>query len=136
YITANNTVFEFPMGAGPWGPAAQVSLNTPPGATIFSSAMLDWQNGDLYVASYNVLYRLPYPIAASDFAMGAQLYGIAPGLNDAPRSSPLIWNSSVYIGDAAGYAEKYDCLQRGSAPQFAAVTQKYGSTVDTTPVID
>src|SRR5262249_48957006 len=41
YIPANGVVFEFPMGAGAWQPSGSQSLNTPGGAIVYSSPMVD-----------------------------------------------------------------------------------------------
>src|SRR5262249_40693836 len=135
YIAANGVVFEFPLGAGTWAPITQASLNTAAGAAVASSPMLDRASGNLYVGYYSTLYRLPYPLVAGSFALGPPLCG-AGSVGMSPLGSPLVYNGSVYTGDGAGRAEKFECLARGSAPQLSAVTAQYGSSVDTTPVVD
>src|SRR5262249_29768971 len=100
YIAANGRVFAFAVGPGAWGPTAQSSLNTPAGAAGASSPMLDRASGNLYVGYYSTLYRLPYPLVAGSFAMGAPLFG-AGSVGMSPLGSPLVYNGSVYTGDGA-----------------------------------
>jgi hypothetical protein len=104
-----------------------------PAGTNWSSPVVDGA-GTLYAGFSNSVFRAAYPLSGSALT-GALLYGRGTA-SAAPLSSPTIYNGAVYVGDPAGMAERYSCLTRASAPALDSVTVAYGSTVDSTPVVD
>src|SRR5262249_50795234 len=98
YLLVNGTGFEFPTGAGGWSPIAQASLFTPAGTRALASPTLDYMTGHLYAGYYNALFRVPYPLGGGP-AVGTLLLGTTVGRVDFPRSSPLVYQSKVYLGE-------------------------------------
>jgi hypothetical protein len=135
YINVAGTVFEFPVGAGTWQPSATQSLDTPGGSAQWSSLGLDVDNLVLYSAYYNTLFKLPYPLGGGAFPLGRIMAGAGADASF-PRSGPLPWSGSVYLGSGAGAAEQYGCLAANNSPDLLGLTIKYGATVDTDPLID
>ena len=132
FFAGNGSLFQFPLGAGPWTPTGTLSLNMP-AAQNSSPPAVDGA-GTLYVGYYNALFRAPYPFTSAP-PVGATLYGKGSPTTS-PKSGPTIFNGSLYIGDATGMAELFSCPGRVSAPAFSATTTVYGSTVDSTPLVD
>jgi len=103
-------------------------------ALFYSSPFVDFASGYVYVAFNNALWRASYdgagitsPFVAAAHALG----GNGPNLSY-PKSSPLAFDGHVWIGDGGGFVNRF------SADTFAFenVTQQYGVSVDTTPLVD
>jgi hypothetical protein len=140
YVAANDTVFEFPhdtTGNTTFAPNATKLLNTGGGVILYSSTFLDYTNGFLYVGYGNKLFKVQYPFSGTTTA---NVYGTALAQSGAdatyPRSSPLFYDAIVYIGDGAGRTEQYGCSTVGLDPSMKAQTAKYGTAVDSTPLLD
>jgi hypothetical protein len=134
YVAAGGQVIELPL-TGTWAPSGSINLGITSSAPVYSYPGLDESSNQLYVAYGNTLFQMPFPFPILTWN-SVFLFG---GGADAswPRSSPVPFNGRVYLGDGAGYAEQYGCLAAmGTPPGLMAVTQRYGISVDTTPLID
>ncbi|HEY2746329.1 MAG TPA: PQQ-binding-like beta-propeller repeat protein [Polyangia bacterium] len=105
-------------------------------AIFYSSPFADVAGGYVYIAFNNRLWRAPYdgtksnPITA--FQQASHALGGVNNEQGYPKSSPMVFNGHVWVGDGAGYVNRFS----SSDFSFEAVTPQYGATIDTTPLID
>jgi outer membrane protein assembly factor BamB len=106
-------------------------------ATFYSSPFVDVAGGFVYIAFNNKLWRAPYdgtqtnPILFPGFTASTHALGAGPSLGY-PKSSPMVFDGHVWLGDGGGFVNRFS----SSTFAFEAVTPRYGSTIDTTPLID
>jgi hypothetical protein len=140
YAAANDAVFEFSTTANPWGQTASSpkSLGTGGGFTLFSSPSIDYSNPFIYVGYFNTMFKISYPFSGGPTSgvYSAQQPSFTAGQNSYPHGGPLPFNGVVYVGDSGGRAEQYACPTGAQAPALRAQTASFGTSVETTPLLD
>jgi outer membrane protein assembly factor BamB len=105
----------------------------PTSAIFYSSPVIDAAGGYVYASFNNKLWRAPYTAAngiTDDFS-GKSLKG-SNANQGYPKSGPMVFNGHVWVGDGGGYVNRFSSIDFSSE----AVTPRYGTTIDTTPVVD
>jgi hypothetical protein len=133
-IAVNGRLHQVDLSCTDMACNATAATYTDTRARVWSSPSLDWQNGRIYVAHDNKLFKRAWPLSiAGTFA------SVATGGTNAdpsyPRSTPMLWSNQLFVGDGGGYMNRFEATAGGElgAP---SVSDYQGSTVDTTPVID
>lgn len=103
-------------------------------AIYHSTPFIDVTGGFVYASFNNKLWRARWSgtqITTPFVASATPLKGVNKDLGY-PKSTPMVFNGHIWIGDGGGYVNRY------SSSNFALenVTPRYGVTIDTTPVID
>ena len=105
-------------------------------AVFYSSPFVDIAGGYVYAAFNNKLWRASYDGTVTNPITGAFVgasRALASNSNlGYPKSSPMVFNGHVWVGDGGGYVNRFN----SSDFSFEAVTPRYGTTIDTTPLID
>ena len=130
---ANQRMFELsPLGAIT---ATLPFLTGHPGA-VWSSPSVDLDSTPpfAYVGFDNQLFKIAYPITAGSTILSQPTVGTGDVTH--PRSSPTLFNGNLFIGDGGGFMDRF--VLDGSTTVFAApaASPQYGSSIDTTCVID
>jgi hypothetical protein len=140
FSAANGTVWQFLHDArtttfSSWSSPVPRTLPGQSQTNVWSSPMLDSDNGYLYLGHNSTLYKLVYPQTTNSIQYNGALQG---PVSDAtyPHGMPLVWGGSVFIGDGAGRAERFGCNAAAAAPGFKSYTADYGTEVSTPIVLD
>jgi hypothetical protein len=135
YAVANDYMFELNGGTGAWAQtaASPIKLGTGGSGPMLSPPVTDTANGYIYTALNNKLVKLAYP-----FAGGASLTALAFGSGSTqPSSSTLAYDNSVYVGDATGHPEAFDCANVSGADALVGSTPSaYGTSITTGLLVD
>ncbi len=142
YVVANDYVFELNGNGGNWAQTAsspkhlQSGVNGTTNGPMSSSAVLDYTNKYLYAALNSRLFKIAYPFTGSATA-GVYTAALAEGTGTAnPIADPLPYNSVTYVGDIAGYTERFDCTTSPGANAVDGVTANVGSSISASGVLD
>jgi hypothetical protein len=140
YAVANDYVFELPGGGGNWAQtgASPKHLNSGGTGPMTSSPVIDaTPNGFIYTAFNSKLFKLTYPFAGSS-TTGIYSSSLSNGTGSAnPSTDPFPYNDYMYVGDNAGYAERFDCATQTGTPLVdGQTTVPFGTSITTLGVLD
>ena len=133
YAAVNGTIYEYALNPTVWAHQNAATLLAGGGFATYSAPILDRTNGYIYTGYNNELYKVSYPFPGTVTSVA-----LAGSGSDGtyPHGSPLAYSGSVFVGNGAGYVERYGCLAQATAPQLTGRTSSYGTEIDSTPVID
>jgi hypothetical protein len=144
YAVANDYAFEL-NATGSWAQTSGSPKHLSSGGTgpMQSSPVLDFTNGFVYAAFNNKVFKITYPFAGSS---SSGFYGTSMAHSNGGSTdvvdSPLPYNGVVYIGDSAGYTERFDCTTQAGTAALDGVTfnstsgTAYGNLVNTSEILD
>lgn len=107
-----------------------------------SNAFVDLEDRNVFVGHEGRLWRVPYnangslPNSGTNRAVRVNVGGV----NDDPRSSPLVFSPAgtkyVYIGDAGGYLNRFDARSLGNRVTYPAGSTPIAGPIDGSISID
>jgi hypothetical protein len=145
YAVADDYVFQLSGVGTNWtGPSSSPKhlssgVNGTTNGPMESGPVLDPTNNFVYVAFNSKLFKITYPFTGTN-SSGVYSTPLANGSGDQnPLTDVLTYNNATYVGDNAGYAERFDCATQPGSPMVDGVSTQVGgsgSSVSADGVLD